>query len=69
MRNKQKRTPNDTISELSKRQKDIRLQIQNTDNRERKVELKKERNRILHTIRKTELEERNKELEAKVENI
>ena len=69
VRNKQKRTPNDTISELSKRQKDIRLQIQNTDNRERKVELKKERNRVLHTIRKIELEERNKELEAKVENI
>ena len=35
VRNKQKRTPNGTISELSKRQKDIRLQIQNTDNRER----------------------------------
>ena len=69
VRNKQKRTPNDTISELSKRQKDIRVQIQNTDNRERKVELKKERNRVLHTIRKTELEERNKELEAKVENL
>ena len=33
------------------------------------MELKKERNRVLHTIRKTELEERNKELEAKVENI
>ena len=69
VRNKQKRTPNDTISELSKRQKEIRLQIQNTDNRERKVELRKERNRVLHTIRKTELEERNKELVAKVENI
>ena len=41
VRNKQKRTPNDTISELSKRQKDIRLQVQNTENRERKVELKK----------------------------
>ena len=69
VRNKQKRTPNETISELSKRQKDIRLQIQNTDNRQRKKELKKERNRVLHIIRKTELEERNKELEAKVENI
>ena len=33
------------------------------------MELKKERNRVLHTIRKTEFEERNKELEAKVENI
>ena len=55
VRNKQKRTPNDTISELSKRQKDIRLQIQNTDNRERKVELKKERNRVLHTIKKLNL--------------
>ena len=69
VRNKPKRTPNDIISELSKRQKDSRLQIQNTENRERKVELKKGRNKVLHTIRKTELEERNKELEAKVENI
>ena len=69
VRDKQKRTSNDTISELSKRQKDIRLHIQNTDNRERKMEIKKERNRVLHTVRKTELEERNKELEAKVENI
>ena len=33
------------------------------------MEIKKERNRVLHTIRKTELEERNKQLEAKVENI
>ena len=41
VRNKQTRTPNDSLSELSKRQKDIRLQIQTTDNRERKVELKK----------------------------
>ena len=67
--NKQKRTANDTISELSNRQKDLRLQIQNTDNEERKIKLRNERNRVLHTIRKTILEQRNEELEKKVQKI
>ena len=40
------------LSQLSKRQKDIRVKIQNTKDINKRDSLKIERNRILHIIRK-----------------
>ncbi|KAK3762174.1 hypothetical protein RRG08_040542 [Elysia crispata] len=67
--NKQKRTANDTVSELSNRQKDLRLQVQNTDNEERKMKLRNEGNGVLHTIRRAILGQRGEELEKGVQKM
>ncbi|GFR67754.1 very-long-chain enoyl-CoA reductase [Elysia marginata] len=63
------RVPDPVISELSTKQRDLRLRIQNTPIDEKRSDLKKERNVIIHQIRKQVNERRNKELEEKVESI
>ncbi|GFR64481.1 very-long-chain enoyl-CoA reductase [Elysia marginata] len=63
------RVPDPVISELSTKQRDLRLRRQNTQIEEKRSDLKKERNVILHQIRKQVNERRNKELEEKVESI
>ena len=57
------------LSQLSKRQKDIRVKIQNTKDNNKRDRLKIERNRILHTIRKRQIKLKNKEIEKKIEGI
>ena len=49
---RQNKHNDEELSQLSKRQKDIRVKIQNTKDNNKRDRLKIERNRILHTIRK-----------------
>ena len=49
---KPNRTPDMEISNLSQRQKELRIKINNTKEDSKKIELKKERNEVLHQIRK-----------------
>ena len=49
---KQYRLWNKEVKELSQKQKDLRIQIQNCKQEEKIKELKKERNYVLHNIRR-----------------
>ena len=49
---KPNRTPEKEISNLSQRQKELRIKINNTKVYSKKIELNKERNEVLHQIRK-----------------
>ena len=68
-RHQQNREPSKQISELSRKQKELRIKSQNTSDEEKKAELKKERNKVLHDIRKKVIEEREREIEIKISDI
>ena len=66
---RQNKHNDEELSQLSKRQKDIRVKIQNTKVNNKRNSLKIERNRILHTIRKRQIKLMNVEIEKKIEGI
>ena len=66
---RQNKHNDEELSQLSKRQKDIRVKIQNTKDNNKRDRLKIERNRILHTIRKRQIKLKNEEIEKKIEGI
>ncbi|KAK3795533.1 hypothetical protein RRG08_036860 [Elysia crispata] len=66
---RQNKHNDEELSQLSKRQKDIRVKIQNTKDNNKRDRLKIERNRILHTIRKRQIKLKNEEIEKKIEDI
>ena len=66
---KPNRTPDMEISNLSQRQKELRIKINNTKEDSKKIELKKERNEVLHQIRKKVTQLRNEELNKQAEAI
>ena len=68
-KNKPNRTPNIAINDLSRQQKELRIRIQNTKDSEEIINLKTERNKILHSIRSLTIKHRNEELDKKVEDI
>ena len=53
-RHQQNREPSKQISELSRKQKELRIKSQNTMDEVKKAELKKERNKVLHDIEERE---------------
>ena len=57
------------LSILSKKQKDLRIRIQNTKNADQKSTLKTERNKILHNIRERQLKLNNEEIDRKIQRI
>ncbi len=57
------------ISELSEAQKKLRLKIESCRDEQKRQELKQERNRILHDIKKKVQEKRNQELDEKAREI
>jgi exonuclease III len=59
----------DPIKIMSEKQKELRLRIENTENPERKAELKHKRNQILKEIRRKVREEKEIELDNIVEQI
>ena len=59
----------DELSILSKKQKDLRIRIQNTKNTYQKSTLKTERNKILHNIRERQIILKNEEMDTKIEGI
>ena len=63
------RTYDAQIAELSTKQKQIRLRIQNTLADRERARLKKERNKVLHNIREKCIRRRNDELDKIVEDI
>ena len=66
---RQNKHNDEELSQLSKRQKDIRVKIQNTKDNNKRDRLKIERYRILHTIRKRHIKLKNEEIEKKIEDI
>ena len=64
---RQNKHNDEELFQLSKRQKDIRVKMQNTNDNNRRDSLKIERNRILHTIRKRQIKLKNEEIEKKIE--
>ena len=57
------------LSQLSKRQKEIRSRYRTTKDNNKRDSLKIERNRILHTIRKRQIKLKNEEIEKEIEGI
>jgi len=57
------------IAELSSQQRDLRLQIANTTNEEKKRTLKLERNQLLHQIRRLALEAAEQRLDRSAEEV
>ena len=70
-RHQHNREPSKQISELSRKQKELRIKSQNTLDEANKAELKKERNKVLHDIRKKFIEERERErvIDIKISDI
>ena len=66
---KPNRTPGTEISNLFQRQKELRIKINNTKEDSKKIELKKEKNEVLHQIRKKVTQLRNEELNKQAEAI
>ena len=66
---KPNRTPDTEISNLSQRQKELRIKINNTKEDSKKIELKKEKNEVLQQIRKKVTQLRNEELNKQAEAI
>ena len=64
---RQNKYNDEELSQLSKRQKDIKVKIQNTKDNNKRDCLKYEHNRILHTIRKRQIKLKNEEIEKKIE--
>ena len=66
-----KHTQNDDheLSLLSKKQKDLRIRIQNSKNTDQKSILKTERNKTLHNIRNRQIKLYNDEIDRKIESI
>ena len=54
---------------LSKKQKDLRIRIQNTKNTDQKFTLKTKRNKILHHIKERQIKLNNEEVNKKIEGI
>ncbi|GFR81527.1 serine/threonine kinase 33 [Elysia marginata] len=67
--NKPNRTPNSVIQELSTKHKNIRIQIENCKCGQKRAILKRERNSVLHNIRKLVLKQRETELGRKADEI
>ena len=65
----QNRTQDTYISELSLRQKHIRLEMQKTSDITKREILKRERNYIIHTINKRALKNRNEELDQMATDV
>ena len=66
---KPNRTPDTEISNLSQFQKELIIKINNTKEDSKKIELKKERNEVLHQIRKKVTQLRNEELNKQAEAV
>ena len=66
---RQNKHNDEELSQLSKRQKDIRVKIQNTKDINKRDSLKIKRNRILHTIRKRQIKLKNEEKEKKNDSL
>ena len=66
---RQNKHNDDELSQLSKRQRNIRVKMQNTKDNNKRDSLKIECNRILHTIRKKAKKLKNEEIEKKIEGI
>ena len=64
-----KRRHNADIELLSTKQKQIRMQINNTDDNVKVTALRGQRNKILHEIAKILIDEKNKEIEEKLREI
>ena len=69
VKSKNHRKHNPVVSELSTRQKDLRIQISNTKDVIKINELKTQRNRILHSIEHILNEDKNDELDQIATNI
>ena len=67
--NKHTKNYNHELTILSKKQKDLRIRIQNTKNTYQKSTLKTERNKILHNIRERQIILKNEEMHRKIEGI
>ena len=63
------RTPDKYISKMSNQQKQIRLQLMNITDIDKRTELKQERNKINHIISKRALQIRNQELDTQADEI
>ena len=63
------REPDREITEMSNKQKDLRLQIQNTTDEAKRQQLKRERNNLQHRISNRALTVRNQEIDKQVEEI
>ena len=63
------REPDKEINDLCIKQKELRLQIENTTDITKRQQLKRERNRIQHKISNKALSLRNQELDKQVEEI
>ena len=68
-KNKHTKNYDHGLSILSKKQKDLRIRIQNTKNTDQKSILKTERNKILHNIRESRLKLNTEEMYRKIESI
>ena len=66
---RQNKHNDEELSQLSKRQKDIRVKIQNTKDNNKRDSLKIKLNRILHTLRKRQIKLKNEEIGKKIEGI
>jgi len=62
-------TSHSKIEDLSRQQKELRLQIENTTNPSKKAELKHKRNVILHEIRREALREAEAKLDARAKEV
>ena len=69
LKQKQYRLWNKEVKDLSEKQKDLRIQIQNCKQEEKIKELKKERNYVLHNIRRKNRETKEKHLDHLIQEI
>ena len=65
--NKHTKNYDHELSILSKKQKDLRIRMQNLKNTDQKSTLKTERNKILHNIRARQIKLNNKEIDRNIE--
>ena len=67
--NKHTKNYDHELSIPSKKQKDLRIRMQNTKNTDQKSTLKTERNKIQHNIRERQIKLNNEEIDRKIEGI